>query len=233
MSYIEGATLPVNYLTAWFCLFNMGNLRPGERVLIHGGTGGVGIAAIQLAREQSVEIFTTVGSEEKFQFVRELGVEHPINYQTTDFVRHVLQNTNGEGADLVLDSVGGKTLKKSYQVLAPLGRLVSYGLSAALPKKRRNWLRVLNAWWTTPHFSPLEMIGRNVGVFGFHLALLASKERLAGEAFDSLIQKAREGIVSPIVSEVFPLSAKGAIQAHHYLHERRNIGKVLLVREKA
>jgi len=231
LSYREAAALPVNYLTAWFCLFSMGNLQPGERLLVHGGAGGVGIAAIQLALEHSVQIFSTVGSECKREFLRKFGLEHVINYNLTDFVEYVRDQTDGQGVEVILDAVGGSNLRRSYEILAPMGRLISYGLSAAAPAKRKKWTSVLAAWWKTPRFGPLDMIGRNVGVFGFHLALLGSKEWMVREAFDAILRKAEAGILTPVVSAEFPLSAEGAIQAHHYLHERRNIGKVVLVRQ--
>jgi len=232
LSFSQAAALPVNYLTAWFCLFAMGNLGPGARLLIHGGTGGVGLAAVQLALEDSVQIFSTVGSERKKKFLQTAGVEHVINYNRTDFKQYVQEATHGEGIDVILDAVGGSNLRKSYEILAPMGRLISYGLSAAAPGKRKSWAKVLLAWWRTPRFGPLEMIGRNAGVFGFHLAHLGPRQSKAREALDAIVQKTEAGVLAPVVSAEFPLSADGAIQAHHYLHERRNIGKVLLIRQE-
>jgi NADPH:quinone reductase-like Zn-dependent oxidoreductase len=230
-SFQKAAALPVNYLTAWFCLFPMGTLQPGDRLLIHGGTGGVGIAAVQLAQELAVKIFATVGSEHKKEYLERCGLKHAINYKSTDFIEYVRQHTDGQGVELVLDGVGGRNLRRSYEILAPMGRLISFGLSAAAPTKRKSWSRVLAAWWQTPWFRPLDMIGRNVGVFGFHLALLGSKQWMIQDAFKTLIDKVEGGILKPVISAEFPLCGEGAIQAHHYLHERRNIGKVLLIRQ--
>lgn len=228
IGYEQAAALPVNYLTAWFCLFSIGHLQPSERVLIHGGAGGVGIAAIQLAQTHKAELFATAGSEEKVKFLEGLGVEHAINYRSADFLDEIRALTEGRGVDLVLDPVGGETLRRSYRLLAPLGRVVCYGLSSALPGKRRNWIAALGAWWRTPRFNPLRLIGRNVGVFGFHLALLRHKQDQVAKAFDQILEMTTQGILCPVIAATFPLTAQGAIDAHRYLHERRNIGKVLL-----
>jgi NADPH:quinone reductase-like Zn-dependent oxidoreductase len=232
LDYSQAAALPVNYLTAWFSLFTMGNLQPGDRLLVHGGAGGVGMAAIQLALEHPVEIFTTVGSERKKEFLAKLGVDHVINYRKSEFVEYIRSKTDDEGVEVILDGVGGKTLSNSYLLLAPLGRLISYGLSSAVSSHRKNWLSLLKAWRRTPRFAPLDLIGRNVGVFGFHLALLGSKQSKVHEAFDAVLHKAETGRVSPVLAAQFPLSASGAIQAHQYLHDRRNIGKVVLARQE-
>ena len=229
MGYETAAALPVNYLTAWFCLKQMGNLQAGERVLIQTAAGGVGTAAVQLALAAGGEVFATAGSEDKVAFLNALGAQHAINYRTADFTAEIRRLTDREGVDLVLDAVGGETLKKGYALLSPLGRLVSYGLSAAVPGSQRNRVRSLLAWWRTPRFSPIEMIGRNVGVFGFHLALLEGKYELVAAAFAKIIDDVAAGALTPVIARTFALDAEGAAAAHYYLHERRNIGKVLLV----
>ncbi len=224
----EAAALPVNYLTAWVCMFTMGNLRAGERVLIHAAAGGVGTAAVQLARVTGAEIYATVGSDEKAHFVRGLGAQHPINYKTVDFAEAIRSQVGRRNIDLVLDGVGAETLRKGYDLLAPLGRLVSFGLSEAVSGPGRSVPRSLLAWWRTPRFDPVNMIGRNVGVFGFHLAHLERRKELVAEAFADVLRLVVEGEIRPIIARTFPLTAEGAAAAHRYMHERRNIGKVIL-----
>ena len=228
MSFESAAALPVNYLTAWFCLVVMGRLHRRERVLIQTGAGGVGIAAVQIAFHLGAEIFATTGSPEKVAFLKSIGVDHPIDYLATDFRVEVERIAGRRNIDLVLDTVGGATLAAGSKLLRPLGRLVSYGLSAAAGS-RRNLLRTALAWWRTPHFSPLSLIQHNIGVYGFHLALLRSREREVAEAFDQILRLCVEGAVKPIVAATFPFTATGAADAHRFLHERRNIGKVVLV----
>jgi NADPH2:quinone reductase len=229
ISYEVGAAIPVNYLTAWFCLRTMGNLRPGERVLIHSAAGGVGIAAVQIAREVGAEIFATAGSKDKVLFLEKIGVQHPINYREANFADRIEDITLKEGVDLILDPIGGRTTLHNRRILAPLGRLVLYGLASAMSHRKRNWFRALWAWAQTPRFDLYNLIGRNIGVFGFHLALLGSKETAIAEAFTQIIDRVVGGRFAPVVAERFPLSQQGAIAAHEFLHERRNIGKVVLV----
>jgi NADPH:quinone reductase-like Zn-dependent oxidoreductase len=225
------ASIPVNYLTAWFCLKTMGNVRRGERVLIHNGAGGVGTAAVQLAREDGAEIFATASSEEKLDLLRDLGVQHPINYRASDFAEQIRRISGTRSIDLILDAVGGKTTLEGYKLLAPLGRLVSYGMFEAAPTANRNLLRAWRAWRRTPRFNPIQMIGRNTGVFGFHLALLEGKNDLVAEAFAQIMEMVMAGRLRPIISGSYPLAAAGAAAAHRFIHERRNLGKVLLVNE--
>lgn len=226
----DAAALPVNYLTAWFCLHEMADLTRGERLLVQHGAGGVGVAAVQLARRAGAEIFATTSTDEKVEFLRDAGVDHPINYRTTDFTDVVRRVAGDRGLDVVLDSSGGRDLARAYELLGPLGRAVSYGLSSAVGSARRNPLRALWAWLRTPRFHPVDMIGRNVGVFGFHLALLEDKRDRVPGAFRQILDGVVDGSLAPRIARTFPLEAEGAAAAHRYLHERRNIGKVLLVR---
>ena len=229
LDLVVAASIPVNYLTAWICLKTMGNLRHGERVLVHNGAGGVGTAAVQLAREDGAEIFATASSEEKLELLRNLGVHHPINYRTSDFSQQIRRISGERSIDVILDAVGGETTLAGYKLLAPLGRLISYGMFEAAPTANRNPFRAWRAWRRTPRFNPIQMIGRNTGVFGFHLALLQGKEHLVAEAFEQILEMVMAGRLQPIISESFPLTATGAAEAHRFIHERRNMGKVLLV----
>ncbi len=231
VSYEAGAAIPVNYLTAWFCLRTMGNLRPGERVLIHSAAGGVGIAAIQISQQLGAEIFATAGSREKILFLTKLGTQHPINHREIQYADEIERITSKAGVDLILDPIGGKTTSQNSRLLNPLGRLISYGFASAMPGEKRSWFQALRAWIQSPRFAPYDLIGRNIGVFGFHLALLRSKEAAVGEAFAQIMQWIVEKKLSPVVGATFPLRQQGAIDAHRFVHQRRNIGKVLLIPE--
>ena len=229
VGYEDAAALPVNYLTAWICMFTMGNLRAKQRVLIQAAAGGVGTAAVQLAHAAGAEIFAVAGSDEKVEFVRGLGADHAMNYNDIDFAAEIRTLAGERCLDLVLDGVGADTLRRGYELLSPLGRLVSFGLSEAVSGPRRNRPRALWAWWRTPRFNPVEMIGKNVGVFGFHLAHLDGKQQVVIEAFTEILRMVLAGEVRPVIARTFPLTGEGAAAAHRYVHERRNIGKVLLV----
>jgi NADPH:quinone reductase-like Zn-dependent oxidoreductase len=227
----EAAAIPVNYLTAWFCLFNCGFLAKDDRVLIHTAAGGVGVAAVQLALDRGAEVFATAGSEAKLRFVEKMGVHLCVSNLQSNWADQIRHAAGPDGIDVVLDSVGGECLQRSYELLSPLGRLVSFGLSKAVSGPRRNWIKTALAWWKTPRFSPLDLIERNVAVSGFHLGLLGSKVEAVTDAFDQILSKVSAGILTPVVSETFPISAAGAAEAHHFMHARRNKGKVVLVRQ--
>ncbi len=226
MDFEEAAALPVNYLTAYQGLHFMANLRKGERLLIHAAAGGVGLAAIQLAKLIGAEIFATA-SEEKHSFLRELGVEHLIDYRTQDFEAEIRRMTDGGGLDVILDAVGGESYRKGYRLLRHGGRLICFGLSSAVDGPGRS-ITALKAWWNTASFNALDLIGRNRTVIGLHLGTLGkSRPDLVIEWLGELLKLYAGGEIKPHVGKTFPLGEAAA--AHHYIHQRKNIGKVLLV----
>ena len=221
----DAAALPVNFLTAWQGLEWMAHLRKGERILIHAAAGGVGIAAIQLAKLIGAEIFATA-SAAKHEFVREQGAHHTIDYRTQDFEREVRRLTRGEGVDVVLDAVGAESYRKGYRLLRHGGRLICFGLSAAVGGPGRS-LQALKAWWNTPSFNALDLIGKNRTVIGLHVGTLArARPELLQKWMGELIKRYAKGKIRPHVGKTFPLEE--AARAHHFIHARKNIGKVLL-----
>ena len=125
VSFTEAAAAPLVLITAWEALYERGRLEPGEKVLIHAGAGGVGHVAIQLAKLKGAEVATTVSSPEKAKFVNEIGADKVIFYQENDFVKSILEWTNGEGVDLVFDTVGGDTFEKSFPAVRLYGDIVT------------------------------------------------------------------------------------------------------------
>ncbi len=228
LSAVQAAAIPVVFLTAWVCLFETGNARKGETVLILGAGGGVGTAAVQLAVRHGLRAIGTAGTPEKRSYVSdELGAVACFDSHgawETD-VRALLGK---RGLDIALDPVGGRATAACRRLLAPLGRLVFYGLSEAMPKERRSWLRAARAWLRTPRFHPLSLVEPNVGVFGVHLLHLGSKEKILRPALEEIYQAVIAGELKPVVDRVFPLDRDGAIEAHAYLHARRNLGKIVL-----
>ncbi len=226
MSFEDAAALPVNYLTAYQALTYMANLRRGERVLIHAAAGGVGLAAIQLAKLAGAETFGTA-SASKHDFLRQQGLDHAIDYHSQDFEREVVGLTQGEGVDVVLDAVGGPSYRKSYRLLRHCGRLICFGMSAAAPGKRRS-LKALQAWWQTPSFNALDLIGKNRTVSGLHVGELGrANPRLVRSWMPELFRMYEAGEIKPHIGATFPLAEAAA--AHHFIHDRKNIGKVLLI----
>src|SRR5437763_12528900 len=124
LSLLEAASLPENYFTVWHNVFERGALRQGETLLIHGGSGGIGLAAIQLAKAFGAKVITTVGSADKAAFCRDIGADHAINYREQDFVAEVATITGKKGVEVVLDMVGGEYIEKNMKCLALEGRMV-------------------------------------------------------------------------------------------------------------
>jgi NADPH:quinone reductase-like Zn-dependent oxidoreductase len=225
ISDAEAAALPVNYLTALLALYRLANVAAGETVLIHGAGGGVGIAAIQLARLRRAVIIGTA-SPAKHDALRAFGVEHVIDYRGSDVANQIRRITGSRGVDVILDPIGGRSFGDSYRMLAPLGRLVIYGVSAIAPGERRSWWRVLRGIMQMPSFKPLSLMNQNRGVFGLNLGHLWSERRQLAGAMQMLLADAEAGRIRPVVARTFPLER--AADAHRFIQQRSNIGKVLL-----
>jgi NADPH:quinone reductase-like Zn-dependent oxidoreductase len=231
LSYEQGAAIPVNYSTAYSGLVIMGGLKEGERVLIHAAAGGVGTAAVQIARMLGAEVFGT-SSGSKHDAIRKLGVTHAIDYRTQDFEPEVMRITDGEGIDLAFDAQGPKSFRKDYRLLRPGGRLVMYGLAEAstgegrsIPKLIESLARMPTA--TFPWWKSLGMMNENKGVFGLNMLAWWDEEGSIERITGPLIEQIDEGGLEPIVAESFPFDRAG--EAHQFIAERRNIGKVVLV----
>src|SRR3974390_3521227 len=156
MSALEGASIPVNYFTAWQLIVVMGGLKANETVLIHSAGGGVGIAATQIAKHIGARVIGTA-SAAKHGEMQALGVDHLIDYHPEDFETRTREITGGHGVELILDAVGGDSWKKGYRVLAPTGRLGMFGVSSLASGKERNLLSLLSMLANTPwfQFNPL------------------------------------------------------------------------------
>jgi synaptic vesicle membrane protein VAT-1 len=225
MSFEDAAAFPVNYLTAYHSMFTMGNLQPRDRILIHGAAGGVGIAAVQLARAKGLVIFGTAGPM-KQEYLRKIGVDHPIDYEKSDFVKVVRQHAP-DGIEMVMDPIGGKSLTRGQKCLGPTGRLVIYGFSeAAGSGGKRNLLRGAKALLQSPRFHPLKLMAQNLAVIGVSLGVMDSRGALLRSELDELFLMYSAGKIKPVIGKTFPLDQ--AATAHQYIHDRKNIGKVVL-----
>jgi NADPH:quinone reductase-like Zn-dependent oxidoreductase len=229
-SFEQGTALPVNYATAYAGLVIMGGLDRGERVLIHAAGGGVGIASVQLARLRGAEIFGTA-SASKHEAIRAQGVDHAIDYRTRDFEQEVLRLTDGEGVDVIFDALGPASFRKDYRLLRQGGRLIMYGASEVQKGTGRSIPKVISSLArmplaTLPWWKSLGVMSENKGVFG--LNMLSWWDR---EGIDRIVQPLQELLereeIEPVVAEGFPFERAG--DAHAYLAERRNVGKVVLI----
>jgi NADPH:quinone reductase-like Zn-dependent oxidoreductase len=225
LSDIEAAAIPVNYLTAFVALETIAHVNAGDTVLIHGAGGGVGIAATQIAKQRGATVIGTA-SAIKLDAIRSFGVDHPLDHRHTDVAAEVRRLTAGRGVDVVLDPIGGRSVRISYELLAPLGRLVVYGASALASGERRNLWRVVRTLVAMPSFKPLSLMNRNRGVFGLNLGHLWSETDRLRRAADTLLSGFEAGQLRPVVAKTFPLDK--AADAHRYIQSRSNIGKVIL-----
>jgi NADPH:quinone reductase-like Zn-dependent oxidoreductase len=226
---VEAAGVPVVFLTGWVCLFETGHARPGDTALILGAGGGVGTAAVQLAVDRGLKVYGTAGTPEKRSFVvDELGAEACFDSRgpwAQDLERAL---GSGKGLDIVLDPVGGEATTSARKLLNPLGRLVFYGMSQAMPGNKRSWLKAAWARFKTPSIHPLSLVVPNQGVFGVHLLYLKEKDALLPPAMEEVFQGIVAGRWKPILDRTFPLTRDGAVEAHRFLHDRKNLGKVVL-----
>ncbi len=222
VSFEVAASFPAVYLTSYLMIIHPGDLQPGESILIHGAAGGVGLASIELAKIAGAKTIFGTCSPSKHEFIQERGV---LPVDKDNFLAEIMQWTDDKGVDLVLDPIGGEHLLQSYRCLGSGGRVCSFGISDMAPgKKRSHWHRI-KSWLSFPKFDPLKMMTSNRGVFGIHLGRWKNWEHL-DKARKDLMGWISEGKISPHVDKVFPFEKVS--DAHHYIQDRKNIGKVLL-----
>lgn len=227
MTFEEAAALPVVYLPAHHMMLYTGNLRPRSKVLLslRGGRRG---PRRDRAREDTRLRDLRHRLEVELGFLRELGVQHPID-NDADCIAEVRSLTGGRGVDLVLDPVGGKSWTEGYDLLAPAGRLVAFGLSAAASGKKRNVLHALGQVLQVKKWSPMKLMHDNKQVQGVDMGHLFGEVAMLAEQFESLVAMYEAGQIKPHVDRTFPFSEAAA--AHHYIHDRKAKGKVLLIPE--
>jgi len=225
MTFDDAAAIPVNYLTAYHSVFVMGNMQAGDRILVHGAAGGVGIAAVQLARARGLVVFGTAGRA-KQEYLRKIGVDHPIDHEKSDFVE-VVRKYAPDGIEMVMDPIGGRSLARSEKCLGSTGRLVVYGFSASVGAGgKRSISRSLIALLQTPRFHPLKLLSRNISVIGVNLGQMQSRIALVRSEMDDLFRMYGAGKIKPVIAKTFRLEEAAA--AHEFIHNRKNIGKVIL-----
>jgi NADPH:quinone reductase-like Zn-dependent oxidoreductase len=227
-SFEQGAAVPVTYSTAYAALVRYGSLRPGERILIHAAAGGVGSAAVQIAKAKGAgEVFGTA-SAAKHDAVRGFGVDHPIDYRTLDFAKEVRRITGAERAlDLVLDGIGGNSFRKSFSLLRTGGRLVMYGVQGIQQGERRDLLRIGRTLARMPIFHPAKLMQDSKSVIGINMLQLWDDDPgLIDEYSAPVLELIEQGAIDPAIAETFPLE-RGA-DAHRFVGEGKNVGKVIL-----
>jgi len=221
------AALPTIFLTAWFALHELAQLRAGERVLVHSAAGGVGCAAVQLARAAGARVTAVVGAAHKRELPLRLGAEAVI-VKSQESLWGSAKRLNPEGYDVVLDPNGVATLQASYQHLAPLGRLVIYGFHSMLPKQGGvpNWPKLAWDWLRTPRFDPLRMTMENRSVLAFNLSFLSARPDRLLPAMQQILAGVERGTLQVPPLRVYPLAE--VAQAHRDLESGATCGKLVL-----
>lgn len=231
LSVEEAGGFPVTYLTAYQLMIAMGGLKAGETMLVHSAGGGVGISAIQLAKVLGAKVIGTA-SASKHDYLRSIGVDHLIDYRTEDFEKRTLEITEGKGVELVLDAVGGRSFKQSFRVLSATGRLGMFGFSTAVAGKRPSLWTFLKGVWNMPwfQFNPVTLMNENKGVFGVNMGRMWHEGPRIKAWLEHLMQMVETGQLKPQIDRSF--SFEEAPEAHHYIQDRKNIGKVLLIPDR-
>jgi synaptic vesicle membrane protein VAT-1 len=229
MNYREGASFLATYLTAYHGIVRLANIRRDEKLLIHAAAGGVGIATVQLAKHLGVEVFATAGTDEKVRVVQAQGAHHVVNYVTHDFAPEVRRLTDNYGVDVVMDSVGGDTFRKSWQLLAQMGRYVLFGVSSVAGKGALNRLKAAGVFSLMKPIFPPSLIGANKGIFGFNLGTLVGREGYFREATTELLRIYAAGALKPFIGRVYPFDQ--IVEAHRTLQTRQSVGKVVVILE--
>jgi NADPH2:quinone reductase len=221
----ENAAFLVNYMTAWVALFEMARLRAADSVLIHAAAGGVGSAAVQLAKRFGCTVFGTAGSDEKIDLLKKLAVDHAVNYRRQDFEAEIRAKTDGRGVDVVLELVGGEVYRKSLNLLAPFGRIVVAGF-AGLHLTRWNPVSWWQAWRALPKARLLDMGVRSYGVLSTHLGYLLSDMAVLRQSWESLRSFVEVNQIRPVIGATFRFDEMA--RAHDLMESRRSFGKIVL-----
>ncbi|MCG6863756.1 MAG: SDR family NAD(P)-dependent oxidoreductase, partial [Chromatiaceae bacterium] len=210
-TYEEAATVPAVFFTVHYGLIHLARLRSGERLLIHGAAGGVGIAAIQYARHLGAEIYASAGTDEKRDFVRLLGADHVLDSRSLAFADEIMALTDGEGVDVVLNSLAGEAMRRGLSVLGPFGRFLELGKRDFYENSRIG----------------LRPFRNNISYFGVDAdQVIQGQPELAGRLFREMMKLFEDGILSPLPHRVFP--ADRVAEAFRAMQQSRHIGKLVV-----
>jgi NADPH2:quinone reductase len=212
LSMLEAGATPETLMTVWHNVFERGRLQPGETILIHGGSSGIGTMAIQLAKAFGSTVIVTVGSKEKASACLKLGADHAINYKTEDFVAEAKAATSGTGPNLILDMVGGDYIERNYDAAAIDGRVVQIALLGG-PKATANFAKLMVK---RLHHTGSTLRPRSN----------ADKAAMVSAIEAKVMPLLREGRIKPLMDSTFPLEK--AADAHRRMETSEHIGKIVL-----
>jgi putative PIG3 family NAD(P)H quinone oxidoreductase len=213
LSIQEAGAIPETLMTVWHNVFERGALKPGETLLIHGGSSGIGTMAIQLAKAFGSKVIVTVGSQDKADACLKLGADHAVNYKTEDFVEATKAATNGTGANVILDMVGGDYIDRNYDAAAVEGRIVQIAFLSGTPKATANFAKLMVK---RLHHTGSTLRPRSN----------ADKAAMVAAIEAKVMPLLREGRIKPLMDSTFPLEK--AADAHRRMETSEHIGKIVL-----
>jgi len=224
--FIRGASFPVVYLTAYYALHHVGHLRESDLVLVHSAAGGVGTALLHLLRINGNIAVGVVGKSEKVNSAKRAGARFVIDKGSENLWKRARAISPG-GYDLILDANGASTLKQSYRLLEPGGRLLVYGFTSMFsPSGRKNPLKLIWYYLRTPRFNPFDLTGSNRTISGFNLIYLFDKVELFRQIMAHLLRWDSEGVIPPMPATAFPF--QDVVKAHKAIESGKSVGKLVL-----
>lgn len=229
LSMSEAAGVPAVYLTAYYGLFQNIILKKDASVLIHSAAGGVGGALVQMAHLKGFKTVGVIGSSHKRDYVEKMGADKIIDKSRESWAE-VARDFSPKGYDVVFDANGHSTLKKSFDLLAPMGKLVSYGFHSMLPKKggKLNWLKLVYTFLTTPRFNPINMTNQNKSLISFNLSFLFDEVEVLSQAMGDIISWLENGQIQP--PKVKEYSFENVADAHRDIESGMSVGKLVIVK---
>ena len=218
--------LTVPYCTAWYCAEESMNLLPGDHVLVQAAAGGVGTALVQMAKQHGCIVYGTAGSEKKLEYLRSLGVDHPINYREHEFDKRIREIRNGKGVDVVFDSLGGKAFKRGFKLLEPAGRIVGFG-SASRSGKANHIFAKLGTLFGFGYYFSAFLLMQSRAIIGVNMLRIADhRPKVLKHCLEQCVAAADAGHYVPTVGATF--SSDELAKAHRHLSGRKSIGKVVV-----
>eukprot|EP01124_Arcella_intermedia_P025347 TRINITY_DN4514_c0_g1_i1.p1 TRINITY_DN4514_c0_g1~~TRINITY_DN4514_c0_g1_i1.p1 ORF type:complete len:353 (+),score=100.89 TRINITY_DN4514_c0_g1_i1:37-1095(+) len=229
MSFEEGASIPVVFVTAYYAIFMTGPVRDGDNILIHAAAGGVGIAAVQLAKLRNLRIFGTASTHKLDVLKNEWGVDHPIDYRNKDFAEEIFQITGKKKClDIIIDSLGGSQLKKDQTILRSGGRIIGIGASALNDRSWSNSLNLVGNALSMMTISSIDMLMSCTSLCGVNLKKLADdRPEIIAECLEQVKVLFQEGKLRTYISKVYDW--QDIAQAHADIQSRGTIGKMVLL----
>jgi len=210
VSFEQGAGIFVPYATSYRALFQKAKGKAGETILIHGASGGVGVASVQWAKNAGLRVIGTAGSEEGKRLVKEQGADFVLDHADENYFEEIKQITEGKGVDVILEMLANENLQKDFEILAMFGRVALIGSRGSL------------------EFTPRAVMGKDATVYG--MSLFNAPEAAMREIYDAIYEGLSKGLLNPVVGRTFPLAE--AVRAHHSVIEEKAFGKIVLVTEK-